>query len=175
MYILYCTKGQELARIEPCHLLFSQKVNPFKTPSKGTYFSCSHLKTKPRLQSVIPIPIPVKSEHNGPSFGEEKKHLGPSKHFVCADHIQLYIIQYMLLPGNIQRFYLTTTENLNFSSSRYVDTSPDNIQRFYLTTTDNLLDREHPDILKEGGLYIFQASSIVMGFRGGIFAVLFDN
>jgi hypothetical protein len=37
-----------------------------------------------------------------------------------------------------------------------VETSPDNIQKFFLTTTENLLDREHPDILREGGLYIFK-------------------
>jgi hypothetical protein len=39
-----------------------------------------------------------------------------------------------------------------------MDTSPDNIQRFFLSTTDNLLDREHPDILREGGLYVFQVA-----------------
>jgi hypothetical protein len=37
-----------------------------------------------------------------------------------------------------------------------VETSPDNIQKFFLSTTENLLDREHPDILREGGLYIFK-------------------
>jgi hypothetical protein len=37
-----------------------------------------------------------------------------------------------------------------------VETSPDNIQKFLLSTTENLLDREHPEILREGGLYIFK-------------------
>jgi hypothetical protein len=37
-----------------------------------------------------------------------------------------------------------------------VETSPDNIQKFFLSTTENMLDREHPDILREGGLYIFK-------------------
>jgi hypothetical protein len=37
-----------------------------------------------------------------------------------------------------------------------VETSPDNIKKFFLSTTENLLDREHPDILREGGLYIFK-------------------
>ena len=63
-------------------------------------------------------------------------------------------------------------DSLDYFSLENERVSPDGILTVNLGTTQNIIDREHPDILKEGGLYPFQVNHNNVSFKlhGPIFS-----